>query len=189
MAISTPTTSGQVLTSAYVNNNINSGLVYVAGGALSTNSTNFQGCFTSEYRNYRVVIDSFSVASATWVYIRYLSGATPNTTSNYISAGTGLSSNGSTSTRTVATASEGYLTYTDTASLAASMQFDISTPLPAQRTFLQGTAISFQAAFSWSSPNFFVLQNQSTAFDGFQITTAGGPTISGNVSIYGYRQA
>jgi hypothetical protein len=189
MTVSTPTTAGQVLTSAYVNNNINSGLTYVGGGALSTNSTNFQGCFTSAYRDYRVVIDSFSVASATWVYIRYLSGATPNATANYISAGTGYSANGNFVPRNVPIAGEGYLAFTDTAALGASMQFDISTPLPAQRTFLQGASMNYQAAFTWSSVNFFVLQNEITAFDGFQITTAGGPTISGNVSIYGYRQA
>ena len=188
MAIKTFTT-GEVLTASDTNTYLaNSGLVYVGGGPLATATTNFQGCFTSTYRNYRVVIDSYSVSAGSWSYLRYLSGATPNATANYSSAGSGLSSNGSTNTRT-ANSTAGYLTYTDTAALATSMQFDISTPFLSQRTFLQGTAMSYQAAFAWSSPNFFIEQNQITIFDGFQIISLGAPTLTGNVAIYGYRVA
>jgi hypothetical protein len=55
MTVSTPTVSGQILTSAYVNNNINSGLVYITEAAFST--TALDGIFTSTYDNYRIVVN------------------------------------------------------------------------------------------------------------------------------------
>ena len=60
MTISTPTISGQILTSAYVNNNINSGLVYVTsvtvGSAVLT--VNVPNAFSAEYDNYRIVLSN-----------------------------------------------------------------------------------------------------------------------------------
>ena len=163
------------------------GLELIFSGALSTATTKFQTCFSSTYRNYRVVIDSLSVSAATWVYINYLSGATANSATEYSSGGYGFSSNANGVTRNAASSTTGYLSYYDTAGLTTSMQFDISGPMISQRTYLQGTAISYQSAFAWSSPHFFVEQNQTTTFDGFQIATLGAPTLTGNVAIYGYR--
>ena len=64
MTISTATTPGQILTSAYVNNNINSGLVYVTEGTFSASSAvNVVGCFTTTSNNYRVIFQINAVNS------------------------------------------------------------------------------------------------------------------------------
>lgn len=42
----------------------NAGLVYITSGALSTATTNFQGCFTPTYKNYRVIIEGLSVSAS-----------------------------------------------------------------------------------------------------------------------------
>ena len=59
MAVSTATTAGQILTSAYVNNNINSGLTYISTVTLSAGAgtaAQWSGTvFSSTYTNYRLV--------------------------------------------------------------------------------------------------------------------------------------
>jgi len=58
MTVSAATTVGQVLTSAYVNNNINSGLVYVTSATIGTSvaSVTLSNAFNSTYDNYRVIV-------------------------------------------------------------------------------------------------------------------------------------
>ena len=118
-----------------------------------------------------------------------LVGATPNTAAQYESGGYGFSSNGNGVTRNAAASTVGFLTYMDTASLQLGSSFDCINPQTTAQTVFHGNAMSYQAAFRYSSPNFFILQNSNTQFDGFRITTDGAPTISGNVAIYGYRTA
>lgn len=57
MTVSTPTTSGQVLTSAYVNNNINSGLTYITSATVGTavSSVTVSSAFSTTYDNYRII--------------------------------------------------------------------------------------------------------------------------------------
>lgn len=165
----------------------NSGLVYVGGGALSTATTNFQSCFTSTYRNYRIVIDDLSISAGGWIYIRMLVGSTPNTVAQYESGGYGFSSNASGVTRNAAASTVGYLTYMDSASIRIGGAFDCISPQTTAQTTFQGNIMSYQSAFRYSSANFFILQNSNTQFDGFRLTTDSTPTLSGNVSIYGYR--
>ena len=59
MTVSTPTTSGQVLTSAYVNNNINSGLTYITQATIGSGvaSASVAGCFSSTYDNYKIIVN------------------------------------------------------------------------------------------------------------------------------------
>ena len=82
MAISTPTTAGQVLTSAYVNNNINSGLVYITEAtATSGASISVDNCFTSTYTDYRIVVSRAATTSATGLSLLLRAGGT-NTVTN-----------------------------------------------------------------------------------------------------------
>jgi hypothetical protein len=57
MTISTATTAGQILTSAYVNNNINSGMQVVktqtVGSGVST--VTVSSCFSASYNNYKIM--------------------------------------------------------------------------------------------------------------------------------------
>jgi hypothetical protein len=193
MAIKTFTT-GEVLTASDTNTYLaNSGLVYVAGGALSSTATNFAGCFTSTYANYRIVIGGFGSSVVQYLVFQMLTGTTPETGANYYTAMTGYTSSGAASSIPLAAGSSGYLGYNYQANSAlrdSSCSFDIMGPALAQRTQLVGTSQGFASATTiynaWSgSTN----HNLANAYDGIRILNLGGGTIAGDVRIYGYRQA
>ena len=71
---------GEVLTAAAMDS---IGLWKVASGTLSGTATNFVGCFTSDYTNYRIVVDGITFNTTGDVYIQFLNNTTPNATANY----------------------------------------------------------------------------------------------------------
>ena len=84
MAISTPTTSGQILTSAYLNNNINSGMTYVTGASFSAvTEILLDSVFTSTYRNYYFVFDCQSSAGGSTFRWQVRSGGSTIATNTY----------------------------------------------------------------------------------------------------------
>ena len=83
MTISTPTTAGQILTSAYVNNNINSGLVYIDSVTVTSNTTGtIENCFSSTYRDYLVNVD-VTGGTANSELEMYLRVSSTNAVTNY----------------------------------------------------------------------------------------------------------
>jgi hypothetical protein len=190
MAIKTFTT-GEVLTAADTNTYLaNSGLVYVAGGALSTATTNFSSCFTSTYTNYRVIIDSPSCSATADIYIKYLTGTTtPTTAANYYWAFTGLTSGGVASNNSANAQTVGYTGWSAPgAGGTGGISIDFFQPNLASNTMANintsllgtGVYISRVGQLAWDA---------TTVFTGFQITSGGASTLGGNVSIYGYRKA
>jgi 3D (Asp-Asp-Asp) domain-containing protein len=191
MAIKTFTT-GEVLTASDTNTYLaNSGLVYVAGGALSSTATNFAGCFTSEYRDYRIVIDQPATSAAGDMYIKFLFLTTglATTASNYYWAYRGINSaGGSTDTANAGNA----VAYTGWSSPGAGgtggFSFDIYQPQLAKNTAVVGNVISLGSGAYISRSGGFAW-DATDQFSGFQIVSASATTLSGNVSIYGYRKA
>jgi hypothetical protein len=84
MAISTPTTTGQVLTSAYVNNNINSGLTYIASTTFAgSTGVELSGCFTSTYDNYEVIVTYYGSAGVSSSFQMMTGTNTRDTSATY----------------------------------------------------------------------------------------------------------
>jgi hypothetical protein len=192
MAIKT-FTSGEVLTASDTNTYLaNSGLVYVASGALSSTGTNFQGCFTSTYTNYRLVFDSIQVSAAADIYFRFLSGTTPAITTNYDYAFLGLTAAGATSNSTAAGDTYGFTGISITgggvgSTVFAQASMDVFGPQLAQRTQVLSVSPGVYAG------NFGVRTGMSafsltSVFDGIAIYTRSAATMGGNVTIYGYRK-
>jgi len=167
----------------------NSGLVYVGGGALSTATTNFQSCFTSTYTNYRVIIDSPTISAAGDFYIRYLTGtSTPTSGSSYYWAYRGINSSATTADNTAAANPYGYLGWsTSGAGGTGGISMDIYQPNLAVATVATINSSSL-AGGSYVIRNGQVAWDATTVFTGFQITSAGAPTLTGDVTIYGYRK-
>ena len=177
--------SGAVLTAAQMDS---VGLWLVASGSLSTATTNFQGCFTSDYRNYRIVIDSVNFASTGDIYFRMLSGATPDTSANYSWAIRGLYANGVSADNSIISYSAGYTGIASQASgELTSCSFDIFNPQIASRTFVLTSAVIYSAANSFGGRNGMSHLNTTSAYTGIQFITLGS-TVTGNVTIYGYRK-
>jgi hypothetical protein len=186
MTVSTPTTAGQILTSAYVNNNINSGLVYIAETAFTTTATPFiNGCFTSTYENYRIVINCRGSAD-TAVNLRLRSAtSTPETGAVYdrfgFEAGTSYSNINSANGTNALISS---VSPTSTSSMTATI--DAFNP--------QISGINTNLMITGFNPNngaMYIMTNRvetSTQYTGLELTPSTG-TITGTIRVYGYRQA
>jgi hypothetical protein len=190
MAIKTFTT-GEVLTAADTNTYLaNSGLVYITSGALSSTATNFVGCFTSEYRDYRIVLDSVSFSGTADVYYQLLSGTTPDATANYFWYLNGIGHNGAAQNSSAAAQTVGYTGINSTlgaGTIGGSAILDCYLPNATAITYVTSTANGYNGVF-YNRTGGSVL-NVTTQYNGIRFLTAAAPTFSGNVSIYGYRKS
>jgi hypothetical protein len=188
MAIKTFTT-GEVLTASDTNTYLaNSGLVYVAKGALSGTSVDFLGCFTNTYDNYRIVIDSFNPSAACDIYWRMLTGSTPETTAVYSWFQNGFLDTGAASNSNAAGQTLAYtgLTQSGGGFVGASCVFDMYGPNLNQRTFVTSQALGYYTTFghrTGGSSHSVVGQ-----YTGLRLLTSSASTFTGNVTIYGYRK-
>jgi len=167
----------------------NMGLVKVTSGALSSTSTDFVGCFTSLYTNYRIVLDSIGVSTTAAIYFRMLSNTTPATGSDYFWAMRGLDSNNISKDNSATAQTFGY-TGIGIVGVAnqtiGSAILDFYGPQLAQRTFTTNTATSYDVNFiSRVGMN---EHNLTTAYDGIRFLTNSAATMQGTVTIYGYRK-
>ena len=191
MAVKTFTT--EVLTSADTNTYLtNAGLVYVTGGALSSTATNFAGCFTATYENYRIVFSKINIGAG-FLQFQMLNSTTAFTSLLYHSAlVNGNSSAGAPGIDRGTSIATGYLGYNfqNTTDGSMSASFDFENPFGTGRTFFNGISSVY-----YSVTPFFQIYgggggvNSTNSFDGIRISNSGGGTIAGNVQIYGYRQA
>ena len=189
MAIKTFTT-GEVLTAADTNTYLaNSGLTYITSGALSTASTNFVGCFSSTYDNYRVVVQTVKTSASADISIRMLEGSTPLANNSYIWTNFGYNNNGvlinQVSAGLVSSIFSGLSIYST--GIQGSLVFDINTPFLVKNTILMGQSVGYDGV--WLSKTLFGLQQDDQSFNGIRFTTLGAPTMTGTVTIYGYRKA
>ena len=189
MAIKTFTT-GEVLTAADTNTYLaNSGLVYITSGSLSTATTDFVGCFTSTYTNYRIVITGPQVNSAADIYLRLLDGTSPVATDYYyVALGANVATtiqnsfgNGSNEFYTGWTTTSG-----GTSTNIGGLVFDILNPFTTFRTTFTGSGLSYQT--NWKHFTSSGTQGTATAYSGLRISTLTAATITGTATIYGYRK-
>jgi hypothetical protein len=177
--------AGAVLTAAQMNQ---LGLFKVATGSLSTATSDFVECFTGDYRNYRIVISNVAFSGTGDLYFRMLDGTTPSTTSDYFWAQNGLNilnanftSNGNGQA----------LAYTGISNNGANnlqigaVVMDVHGPLLEQRTLITSQAIG--VVTDYYQRNGMSVHNRLLAYDGIRFFTNSAVTVTGNVTIYGYR--
>ena len=179
---------GEVLTAAAMDS---IGLWKVAEGTLSGSTTNFVGCFSSTYKNYRVIIDDVKLSAAGDIYIQYLTtGTTPVAGNNYYWSYAGLTSGGATQSSNAAAASGGYLGWSTTgAGGHGGVTIDITNPNVAIQTLTGGVSFYLLGSLgAYASRSGSAVWDTTATFTGFRITTLTAVTMtSGNVKIYGYR--
>lgn len=191
MAIKT-FSSGEVLTAADTNTYLtNSGLVYVTSGSLSGATTNFQNCFTATYNNYRIVIESMGTSGTGDFYLRLLQGSseTQGATANNYWAYVGLLSNGTTANSAIASSSVFFLGagYTGANTASGQCVIDISSPRLTQKTLANVQTASVVPG-AYSTRNGMCAFDLTSSFDGFAIKSLSAVTLSGLVTVYGYRK-
>ena len=191
MAISTPTTSGQVLTSAYVNNNINSLGTYITSNTFSiTNAAplNLDNVFTATYDNYILTLQNVtSAVGTTEVLLQWRVGGV-TTVASYFTAYAGFTSAGATYNASNNGGAVGItVALAETAAGSGSSMFNLMTPKTT------GQPAAFGQMFA-QGPGFYATRqgggalNAATDFDGFTLR-ATASTITGSYSLFGVRKA
>jgi hypothetical protein len=184
MAISTPTTAGEVLTSAYVNNNINSGLVYITESTFNASSAvNLDSIFSATYQNYKIEVFITNSSQVALQY-RYRVGGASNSTSNYGNQSMVADNTTVSATRTTSQT----LGELGNMTLSNLSFFDMTLYAPFQAAnkglVVTNGAYIGEAWIRLQNSNF----KASTSFDGISLIPASG-TITGTVRVYGFRQA
>ena len=181
MAISTPTIPGQILTSAYVNNNINSGLVYVTsvtvGSAVS--SVTISSAFNSTYDAYKIVATNVA-ASSNGVVTFQMSGITTGYYGNLIYSGFLGAAPSSAGMNNAANVSHGG----GTNSQILTLNIDVINPFLAK-----AQCITCKYIDNTNAGTVQVYNNQTTSATGFVLTPAFGTLTGGQITVYGYRKA
>jgi hypothetical protein len=184
MTVSTPTTAGQILTSAYVNNNINSGLVYIKQQTIGSGVTSVPvtSAFSAEFDNYRIVVSKVVVSASgnsSFITLSGSAGATYFTNGWFMapSSGTvnGFNSNGVTTG-----------VWLGITGNTTSIAFDVMSPFLAAATNVVGSSSGSGNSFN---NNFAGSDSNAASSTGFTLTQATSNWTGGTITVYGYRKA
>ena len=150
----------------------------------NVSSVSLNGCFTSSYRNYRVIVAFQTTTANGAVNVRLRAAGSDNTTTNYSSRFASLSGTytGSASSNASNWPSVGYGYNGEGAQIC----FDITNPQAALRTVFASTA-SFGVN---TNQELYLLGGQfaaTTQFDGFSLIANSTNILTGIVSVYGYK--
>ena len=164
------------------------GLVHINRTTFSAvSAVSFNNVFSSTYDNYTIAINGLSGSGATFASIRLRVGGVDASGANYNRQFLSVSGTGITATRSTGlTTFEASMRY-DTADQTQGKLF-ISNPAKTNPTSLQ--AFDNQGGFGTGVQIFLAQFNHtlSTAYDGFTIIAGGGTTITGDISVYGWRK-
>jgi|LakMenEpi03Aug12_release.lakeMendotaPanAssembly.Ray.scaffolds.fasta_scaffold582083_1 hypothetical protein len=186
MAIKTFTT-GEVLTASDTNTFLaNSGLVYV-GSVTATNTTiALDNVFTTTFDSYKVVITTTNCNLTGTTLFRFRASGSPIATANYFYGGTVYFYNAAPSQWAAGSATH-FPIIISSGAVECTSVIDLSFPRSATRkTFIAQATHNF-SNYAGSTTHGFVDVSAST-YDGLQITQDSGSTITGTITVYGYRK-
>jgi hypothetical protein len=180
MTVSTPTIPGQILTSAYVNNNINSGLTYIKSQTIGSAvaSVSVSDAFSTTYDNYVIAINeyvstgaqlTFALNGITTLYSYQLNYASYSTTPQAI-GGTLQSVWAYAVGNTVTTKNSGLI--------------EVQAPFLASPTRIRSAYADAGASGQLTGIN-----NNATSATGFTLAASSGTITGGTITVYGYRKA
>jgi hypothetical protein len=190
MAIKTFVAS-EVLSAADTNTYLaNSGLVYITSGSLSTATTQFQGCFSSTFDNYLIVLDKITFNSPADIYWNMMTGSSVDTSAQYFWAFVGYAIDATGKNSNAGTAqTAGFTGITNSVAndILSSTTLNVFGPNLAQRTFITSNAYCYPAQFAMRFGGTHI--NTSNQHTGIQFSTLTSATMGGRATIYGYRKA
>lgn len=167
-----------VLTSA--GNFVGAGLDLIVNQSLSSSaSVSINNCFTSAYKNYRIVL-SGAMASVNGITIRLRVGGVDNSTANSYTYQRLLANSTTVSgSRTQSNIAE----FASIGTLQTIVSADVTGVANATST---GIMVTNSYPTSGAAVEFYsISHDQTTAYDGMTFTF--GANFSGNIAIYGYR--
>jgi hypothetical protein len=186
MAIKT-FTAGEVLTASDTNTYLNNGgLVYITQATISTGTTSINNCFSSTYRNYRIVMNITGVSAASaGLYFRFRASGTDNSTTNYKMALANISTTGTVGSTVDNGGNAGTLSFVASASVDNYLTMDINGPNTATRTLGSVQTMGYDS-IAWVQRTGGFEFDAGTVFDGITFFNNTG-TMNGVIHVYGYR--
>ena len=183
MTVSTPTTAGQILTSAYVNNNINSGLTYITQATIGTAvaSVTVSNAFSSTYDNYKVIVNGGVGSTVQAIGFRLDGSSTGYYGSTIVAAYNSATPSSNATDNAVSWTFAGVSGPNNNY-----LDLDILGPNLAKTTAAFGPYIG--PATNGVGGMFSGFHNSTTQFTGF-VLLVGGTMTGGTISVYGYRKA
>jgi hypothetical protein len=181
-------TSGSILTSADTNEYLaNSGLVYVTSAVWNATSTaQINSCFTATYDSYKVFLTTTACTNNTNLYWQLSIGGTP-TASNYYWSTWNVSSAGTNSQGSAAPGTSVNPGFTATALPQGQQIIELTFPFDTKNTV-------FQVFDGRNDTTGQLMRNgggvhlNSSSHDGIRFGVTGG-TLTGVITVYGYRKA
>lgn len=190
MAIKTFTT-GEVLTASDTNTYLaNSGLVYVTSqtftGSSSPTVISFNNCFTSSFTNYRIVLNLNGGTAGAYASFRLRSGGSDRSTNDYFMAGYYSTWSGGLTSYNAGSLSSMAAVGSWSSSIASACTIDIFSPaVSGDRTNWSSRLVDAGAGSVYSRDTVYAV---TEAQDGFTVFSSSG-TMSGTITVYGYRKA
>ena len=151
----------------------------------ASSAVNVDSCFSSTYDNYLVLMNVTSSSSTNAMNFRFRTGGTTNTTSNYGSGWTYNAFGSGGATGNLGSAAGSNIAYIhDITGGSTYCAMNVHQPFASTIT---------GASFSVAQSNGFhdtgaLTFNATTSFDGLSFISAAG-TLTGTISIYGYKKA
>jgi hypothetical protein len=178
---------GEKITASILNTYaMNSGLVYVTQSTFSGVSTaSFNSCFTSSFDNYRIV-GNITASASNVLYFRVRSGGTDRTNADYAWCRSYVAANATTGAAGIYGASYMIAAVANTNG-RQSFALDVFGPNLSGFTNVAGQSTEMAAAMFYLQ-QIGGISTASATFDGFSVLPVSG-TISGEIRVYGYRQA
>jgi hypothetical protein len=162
--------------------------VLIASGTFTGASTfDVSSCFTSTYKNYRIMINNDSSTTSDQVYFRWLTGTvTPDTNSIYFYSGSFAQTGGGSFAAITATAdSKGHLGVNYSSGPDNLIDVEINSPNLAKRSGWIYRCIGPSATNGlqtfWGAGS----TNSTTQYTGFRLVANSG-TFTGSIAVYGY---
>ena len=151
-------------------------------------SVSFDNVFSATYNNYALVMDLVSSANET-IRLRYRVSGADNTTSNYVHHIQFLSTGSASYSASVGTASSAFITSSDGITSSKSVNLNVFKPFATDYTSMIG--LHNLSSASGNNPYLGgVVQGAfvaTTSFTGFSVFPGSG-TITGTISVYGYKK-
>lgn len=174
-----------------LNNKTRSGLVLITsqtiGSGVSTVSLN--SVFSTNFKSYRIIYSpDASSLTGTVTYMRFRTGSTDNSTSNYSWAGNQVTYTNSASTAANSSQNLGFIGYGSYTSPASwgTYVLDIFNPFLSQYTLWESAGTGVQSGGVLTRTTFGGYFNANTSFDGITFFPIAGTLTGGTIAVYGY---
>ena len=163
------------------------GLVHINTTTFSAvSSVSIDDVFTSDYDNYRIIINSLSTNGAQALLMRLRLAGTDNTTANHYYMSAGHDSGNSGSSFGAGNQTRWQLTFMDT-NVASITAIDFPKPWVSERKFVVCTSTGMNSNNTQYATRVTGLaQNGASSGDGFTTFVSSG-TITGTIRVYGYK--